>query len=205
MQSDLKHVMVDLETLGTIPGCVGLSIGAVVMDFDKMELAEEFYTVVSTPDSLESFLHVDPNTVKWWNDKSPDARRVLEDAKALDAPSLAQAMSAFNDWLLGVGASVRKCRLYGNGADFDNPILRVMWDAAKVEPFHAKPGAGFFGGRCYRTLKSLDELFGPAFAAPKLEREGTYHHALDDAKHQARHLMSIVRHVRGAAKVPSDI
>lgn len=196
---ELKHIMVDLETMGTIPGCAGLSIGAVVMDFDRMELAEEFYTVISLADSLESFLHQCDNTVAWWEEQSHEARQVLRDATALDAPKLAEAMTAFNDWLLNIGASVRRARLYGNGADFDNPILRVMWDAAKVEPFHAKPGAGFYGGRCYRTLKSLDEIFGSSFVAPKLERQGTYHNALDDAKSQALHLMDIVRHVRSFA------
>jgi len=200
---DLKHIMVDLETMGTVPGCAGLSIGAVVMDFDRMELAEEFYTVISLPDSLECFLHQCDDTAAWWEKQSPEARQVLHDATAMDAPKLAEAMTAFNDWLLGIGASVRKARLYGNGADFDNPILRVMWDAAKVDPFGSK--AGFFGGRWYRTLKTLDELFGPSFAAPKLERQGVYHNALADAKSQAEHLMSIVRRVRGITKVPSDI
>lgn len=194
---DLKHIMVDLETMGTVPGCVGLSIGAVVMDFERMVLAEEFYTVVSLPDSLENFLHESDDTKAWWNKQSAEARQVIGHANDPKAPKLADAMTAFNSWLLGVGASVRKCRLYGNGADFDNPILRVMWDAAKVDPFNSK--AGFFGGRCYRTLKSLDELFGPAFAAPKLERQGVYHNALADAKSQAEHLMSIVRYVRGSS------
>lgn len=198
MASDLKHVMVDLETMGTIPGCAGLSIGAVVMNFDRDCLEEEFYTVVSLPDSLENFLREEEGTKAWWEGQSEEARQVIAHAKDPDAPKLVDAMSAFNNWLSSIGASVRKTRLYGNGADFDNPILRVMWDAANVKPFDSS--AGFFGGRCYRTLKTLDELFGPSFAAPKLEREGVYHNALADAKSQGRHLLAIVRKMRGLSQ-----
>lgn len=192
--AELNHVMVDLETMGTVPGCVGLSIGAVQFHPERMELGAEFYTVVSLPDSLERFLHEDEDTKAWWGRQSPEARKVLEDANHPDAPTLPEAMHKFNEYLLGLGG-MRSIRLYGNGADFDNPILRVMWDAADVQPLNSK--AGFFGGRCYRTLKSLDELLGPDFAAPKLERQGTYHHALDDAKHQARHLMETIARIRG--------
>lgn len=192
--AELKHVMVDLETLGTVPGCVGLSIGAVQMDFDRMELGAEFYTVISIEDSLDRYLREDPDTRAWWNRQPAEARAVLDEAGHPDAPSLPDAMRSFNDYLLGLGG-MRSIRLYGNGADFDNPILRVMWDAAGVLPFGSK--AGFFGGRCFRTLKTLDELLGPDFAAPKLERQGTYHNALDDAKHQARVLMETIARIRG--------
>lgn len=198
--NDIKHIMVDLETMGTVPGCAGLSIGAVVMDFDDFTLKEQFYTCVSLPDSLENFLHEEEETRKWWEDKTPEARQVLFDANDPGAPRLADALTELNKWFASIGATIRKTRLYGNGADFDNPILRVMYHAAKVQPFGAEPGAGFFGGRCYRTLKSLDEIFGPAFAAPKLERVGTFHNALDDAKSQALHLMEIVHTVRSISE-----
>lgn len=199
MRADLNHVMVDLETLGTVPGCAGLSIGAVRFCPHRLELTgEEFYTVVSVPDQLDRFLREDEATKAWWARQSADARQVLDAANHPDAPLLPAAMTAFNDFLLSMGG-MRSIRLYGNGADFDNPILRVMWDAAGVLPFGSK--AGFFGGRCYRTLKSLDELFGSTFAAPKLERQGTYHNALDDAKHQARHLLATIAAIRGGHKL----
>lgn len=194
---DVKHIMMDLETMGTVPGCAILSIGCVVMDFDTLSLGEQFYTHVSLADSLENhFLEEDADTKKWWADKTPEARQVLFDANSADAPKLVAVMESLNEWLLSIGATVRKTRLYGNGADFDNPILRVAYHAAKVQPFGSKQG--FFGGRCYRTLKTLDELFGPTFVAPKMERVGEHHNALDDAKSQALHLIEIVRAVRAA-------
>ena len=201
--SDLVHIMFDLETLGTVPGCSILSIGAVRFHPEENRLSDEFYKVVSRLSCADHFLEENDDTIEWWETKSPEARQVLYDAENHDiAVTLPAALMLLNDWMLGMGG-MRSIRLYGNGADFDNPILRVAQDAAKVLPFNSK--AGHFGGRCYRTLKSLDELFGPAFAAPKLERQGTYHNALDDAKHQARHLMETVRRIRAMTKVPGDI
>lgn len=194
--ADINHVMVDLETLGTVPGCVGFSIGAVEFHPATGKLGREFYTLVCIDDSLEQLLREEKSTLDWWEDqrkKSPEAAAALDEARSGRAPKLAEAMHALNKFLLGLGG-MRSIRLYGNGADFDNPILRVMWDASGVDMLGSK--AGFFGGRCYRTLKSLDELLGPDYAAPKLERVGTYHNALDDAKSQAMHLMAIVARIK---------
>jgi hypothetical protein len=194
MAAPIRHVMVDLETLGTVPGCVGFSIGAVEMNFDSSQLGSEFYKVICVESSLAAFLQEDPDTIKWWDSKPHEAREALIHARSGEATPLAEAMEQFNAFLLGLGG-MRSIRLYGNGADFDNPILRVMWQAADVLPFNSK--AGFFGGRCYRTLKSMEELFGPAMAFEKLERQGVFHNALDDAKSQAVHLMSNVARIRG--------
>lgn len=193
-----KFVMVDLETLGTVPGCSILSIGAVEVDLVKMRLGAEFYVVVGRQSCEAAYLREEPGTLKWWTDKSPEAKVVLDHASDPDMHKpLKDALLHFNSYLLSV-TNYRDMRLLGNGADFDNPILRVAYDAAGVEFMNAKPGAGFFGGRCYRTLKGLDELFGPRFAAPKLARQGAHHHALDDAKSQGEHLLSIVRAIRGS-------
>jgi hypothetical protein len=176
--------MLDLETLGTVPGCVGLSIGAVQFDPREGTLGREFYVVVSRADSVERFLTEDASTKEWWARQSHEAQQVLRDAESEDAcETLPHAMSKLNNWFSGVGNKTA-IRLYGNGADFDNPILRVMYQCANIQPYPAA-----FGGRCYRTLKNLDELFGPDFAFRKIERQGTYHNALDDAKSQAQHLM----------------
>lgn len=193
-KSDLVHIMMDLETMGTVPGCAVLSIGCVVMNLQTLELGDTFYSVVSLPDCLDKFLEEDPSTKEWWDGRDAAARQVLHDANDPAAPLLVEALEELNRWFASVGASVQKARLYGNGADFDNPILRVAYSAANVLPFGAKKG--FFGGRCYRTLKSLDELFGPTFQAPKMDRQGTYHNALDDAKSQALHLLEFVRSIR---------
>lgn len=172
-------VMVDTETLGTVPGCVPLSIGAV--GFDEDGLFNEFYVVIQRQTCEDAFLSVSPETLKWWESKSPEAREVLE--QSLDAAHslpLAAALGRFNTFL-GRHGGAENVRLWGNGSDFDNALLACAYDAAKV-----KTGWRFWNNRCYRTLKNL---------APDVpvEREGTYHNALDDAKTQARHLQQVLK------------
>lgn len=71
--------------------------------------------------------------------------------------------------------------VWGNGADFDNPILATAYGALnQVQPW--KP----YNGHCYRTLKSLVK-------GPKIERTGTHHNAVDDARSQALHAIQLLR------------
>jgi hypothetical protein len=189
--NDLTHIMLDLETLGTVPGCVGFSIGAVVFDPHAQKLGSEFYTVINVDSCLDRYLREEEDTKKWWAGQSDEAKVALLEARdpTVSVP-LVEALENFNGWQRAQALS-KNIRMWGNGADFDNPILRVMYDAAGIKPY-----ANGFGGRCYRTLKNLDELFGPAFAFTKVERTGTHHNALDDAKTQAIHLMENLKRIR---------
>lgn len=169
----MKHVMVDLETLGTAPGCVILSVGAV--EFDPAEgLGREFYAVIHTESCTDAGLFIDPDTKAWWDKQKAEARQVLEDAEDENVSnSLSAVLKEFGAWL-PKGAIV-----WGNGADFDNPILSAAYKAVgEKQPW------GNWNGRCYRTLKNM-------FPAVKLVREGTYHNALSDAISQAKHAIAI--------------
>jgi hypothetical protein len=64
------NVMVDIETLGTEPGCVVLSIGAVAFD-KEMGFVEDFYEVINTVDSFSEGLTYDNDTLAWWK-KQPE-------------------------------------------------------------------------------------------------------------------------------------
>lgn len=171
----MQDVMLDLETLGTRPGCVVLSIGAVF--FDRDGLGAEFYTTLRKSLCVRAGLHVDPDTVKWWSRQTPEARLILDSVKSSTALPPRKALAEFNEFLAAGGAQ----RIWGNGADFDNPILLAVYHAVGV-----KPAWGPFGNRCYRTAKN--QLPGP-----KLTRQGTHHHALDDAKSQALHFGELLR------------
>ena len=86
----IAHVMIDLETLGTLPGSVILSIGAVVFDPSKpiSECIEgQFYCVVNTEDSLRHGLKLNQATLDWWERQSQEAREVLHEAASQDTSS----------------------------------------------------------------------------------------------------------------------
>ena len=178
----MVNVMVDLETLGQRAGCQVLSIGAVAVDPVTGELGEEYYRVVKLGD--DNFgLHIDADTLSWWEKQHPKARKVLTQAKAVRGNrTLDKALVEFNKYLAQFGPKVVK--IWGNGSDFDNAILIACYKATGVQN-----GWDFWNNRCFRTLKNL----APSI---KQERIGTYHNALDDAKTQALHAIKIFKHLK---------
>lgn len=172
-------VMIDLETLGRRPGCKILSLGAVV--FTKQGLTKEFYTEVQR--SHQGFLTVDPATVAWWEEQDPEVSDRLftnQDKK----PTLRSMLTEFDAWLSSVAEVNDRgelgVRIWGNGADFDNAILQVAYEAMAKEPSWP-----FWNNRCYRTLKGLATVI-------KLERRGPHHNALHDATSQAAHAIKLL-------------
>ena len=68
---DATHVSIDIETLGTAPGSVILTIGAVA--FNRHGLIPErngilgtFYQRIDLDYSLRAGLTVDASTLRWW-------------------------------------------------------------------------------------------------------------------------------------------
>lgn len=176
----MKHIMVDLETRGSVPGCAIISIGMVAFCPETKKLDKGLYVVVLKESCDEVFLGESADTMAWWAKQSPEARKVLElsESRKSSVP-LRLALDQSNAYIKRFGGK-KEARVWGNGADFDNGILQVAHEAARVPP-----GWQFWNNRCYRTVKNL---------APdiKLERVGTYHNALDDARSQAQHLLQIV-------------
>lgn len=168
------HVMLDLETFGNGNDAAIVSIGAV--KFNQTEILDEFHVAVD-PESCTAFgLKIDASTVMWWLD--PDraaARAALLDLVQVD---LGSALVGLTEWLGNDIAAI-----WGNGATFDNVILRSAYRACRMEY-----PVGFWQDQCYRTLK---------YRAPGIEivREGTHHDALDDARCQAKHLQAIIEHL----------
>lgn len=172
----MQDVMIDLETLGTVPGCSILSIGAVAFNTCTGEIDDGLYTIVSRESCKKLGLHEDDGTIKWWEGQGEKARDVLIASASQMAAPLPMALEELNAYLRQYSC----VRVWGNGADFDNPILACAYRVAGV-----KPGWAAYNGRCYRTVKNMAKHV-------KLVRSGTHHNALDDAISQAKHLMDIV-------------
>lgn len=171
------HCMIDFETLSTMPNAAVLSLGAVAFTTEGI-LPIEFYTNIDADDCVARGLNVEEATVQWWEQQSEEAKAAL---KVEPIRSLYDSMVAFNKWVKEVKAET----LFGNGADFDNPILKSCFQAIDADlPF--KPWAG----RCYRTIKNIPGM-------PKIDRSaGTHHNALDDARNQALHLIEMNKVIR---------
>lgn len=162
----MKHVMMDLETLGTMPGSVIVSLGAV----EFMPAGSSFYALIDATSCQQLGLRIEAGTVMWWLGQSDTARQAL-----LEAPGepIMGVLGAFADWLAAVrGGS--DLRLWAKGPSFDASLLRSAYRAARMEaPWH------YAEERCVRTVLEL--------AGVEIERaaDGVRHHALDDARRQA--------------------
>lgn len=167
-----RDVMIDLETLGTGPGCIVLSIGAVAFGPKDKSLGPTFYQVFNTQNQSNFGLYEDAGTVQWWEEQSDEAREVVEQARH-GGELLRDGLLRFNGWVSQF--SKPKLCVWGNGADFDNAIIQDLYRRAGI-----KQPWNFWNNRCFRTLSGE---FGDLY--PKPFRNGTYHNALDDAKFQA--------------------
>lgn len=176
------HIMVDLETLGTEPGSVILSIGAV--HFCHGEILHSFQATVTPESCVALGLKADPGTMMWWLKQSDAARQALLDGQQ-GAAAIVAVLDDFKRWLAQrAEGDWGRVKLWSNGASFDGVLLAAAYRMAGLQtPWK------YSGERCYRTVKALH---------PEVEetaREGTHHDALADATHQARHLMKLLPHL----------
>lgn len=172
------HLMIDLETFGTRVGCQVRSLGAVF--FSPAGLGDTFYANFRTEPQAERGLHQDPGTVTWWAQQGENARRALEENQ--EAPEM--ALARFAAWI-GARTTFKEVRIWGNGANFDEPILAELHRA-----FNLKQPWRYSNSRCFRTLRALSGVAAPV--EPVLK-----HHALDDAVAQAQHAVAILNHTGG--------
>src|SRR5690625_5684115 len=111
----MRHVMIDIETLGRTPGCPVVAIGAVLFDPDTGALGAEFEETVTLTDAMAGFV-VDPETVAVWLGLSADARAALLRGNR----SLSNALDRLGRFMQGPHAYVG-----GIGATFDISILET--------------------------------------------------------------------------------
>lgn len=172
-----KHIMVDIETWGVGSKALPVSIGACRFDPMGGEVEDRFHVAIDPASAKAAGLEISTDTMLWWLAKERgDARDAWLAQTRLD---IWTALQGFSEWATSDGFDL----VWGNGATFDNVILRNAFEAVGLEcPWR------FWQDACYRTLKGL----APAI---KIERDGTHHDALDDAVSQAKHMQAVVAHL----------
>lgn len=165
------HCMIDLETLGTRPGDVILSIGACL--FSPTEnITSVFYVTIDPESSKAAGLRAQKSIIEWWQKQDPITMREAFKGEL----SLESALTQFRMWL-----PTENVLMYGNGANFDNALLAAAYRTMKMDvPWK------FWNDRCYRTLAAM-------FMKSRVEQVGNKHNALNDAKTQALRLIQIVK------------
>ena len=166
----MKHIMLDLETLGTSSKSVIVAIGAVAFDFES-DFQETWYSTVSAKSGVDAGLQMDPDTVSWWLQQSDQAREIFKNP----SNDLKSALNLFSAWV----KEVDPAGVWGNGVDFDNVIIMNSYVACGMKmPYR------YSKNRCFRTVRGL-------FPTEGVVRQGTHHNALDDAIFQMQVLKKI--------------
>jgi len=175
-----NEIMLDLETIGVSNNAAILSIGAVRFDItDSTSYGSKFYVNVSVESCLKYGLQADGGTIMFWLKQADEARKVLFE----NPLSLELACEKFRVWAAGAKT------VWGNGATFDNTILRNAFRVANAEfPIH------FRGDRDVRTIVALAKQLG--LVLEKQERVGQHHNALDDAMYQVQYVTKIFKAMR---------
>lgn len=166
----MKHIMLDLETLGTRADSVILSLGAVKFDLDSDKIDDKgFYASISVDSNLDLGRRIQEDTLLWWFKQDIAAQTVFHEEKT----TLAQALEDFSDW---VGTD--DYEVWSNGADFDLPMVAHAYAQIQMEtPWK------FWASNCFRTYKKLP---GAKAIASGVPFSGVKHNALADAFHQAQ-------------------
>lgn len=188
MRLEDNQCSLDIETLGTKPGCAVVSIGAVAFSKDRV-LPARFYRVLDIKSQLKLDLRINPETLAWWMDQDPAVQLTLKDALSM-AGQIGEALDEFSLWYR------KQCfnAVWARGASFDFAILTTAAQRAGRElPWK------FWQERCQRTVTAM-------YPEVQVPRSGTYHNALDDAITQAQHLVDIHRysHDNPQTGVPAD-
>lgn len=164
----MSDIMVDLETLGTNPNSVILSIGAV--RFSRNERNEKyennFYERISIDSCIEKKLDIDSTTMEWWKLQKEDVR--YEALENPDRKPLKQVLTEFSKWF---GSETNK--IWGKGPSFDCSILANAYRKCDMEP----PWK-FWNERDVRTIMDLGNI--KSYHLPNNQM----HHPIADCKRQ---------------------
>ena len=183
-------IVIDIETLGTKPGCVILEIGACAIDPDTGAITANFSRRLD-----EVFVNDRPfdadmrATIEWWHGSkglsdtySALIRRGTPGMFPRDPRDPRADLEAFAAWFKNQtsAADPNRVRIWANGPQFDFVILRASFDRYGVEcPWP------FWQERCVRTaLEMADYKKGSVLWSER----GPRHRALNDARHEARKL-----------------
>lgn len=163
----MKHVMIDLETLGISADSVFLSIAAVQFDL-RGNTDQEFLMNVELESALKAGRTISPGTLQWWLTQRPEIMN-----KMFNNPTpLEYALEELGRFLL-VNHIVSP---WGNSANFDLGMLANAYTKACIPlPWR------YSNERCYRTAFALSGL------KHNVKPENA-HDLLEDCRYQIKEL-----------------
>ncbi len=194
----MKHVMIDLETMGDTPTSAIIAIGAVSFGQNKdkvwvVDESQQFYVKIQLQSCIDAGLSVDGSTVAWWLQQSQAAREEFKNNEKHHPIDF--VLMEFATWFKSIGGIYP----WGNGADFDVAIMNHAYSKMRLYAYKGtrrqefmdlQAPWQFWNSRCFRTLKNVIKV-------PVTGFEGAAHNAGADALHQAKHACLILNNMVG--------
>lgn len=184
-----RDIVVDLETLGTRPGCMVPAAALVEVNIATGEFLRSELVELDLNDQRRYGLEIDPDTMTWWMGQSNDARKLFKRLGEGQGMPLHQGLLALSNFILGDTAQDPDAPvphpdvfLWGNSDRFDNGILGALYYRAGMkEPWP------FWQDRDLRTLREAATRAG--YSRPRTDPT-TAHDAMADAVAQAQDVLN---------------
>lgn len=174
----MKHVMFDLETLGTGPKAPIVQIAACLFN-EKGEVLSEFNRKVDLEDSFHLF---EPTigTIEFWLKQSDRARELVFQGERVN---LSKALLDLNSWLNAIDGK----RKYWSHATFDPPILMNAFQVMGIKSWMAFHD--------FVDIRTINLLAGEVKTQPR-EEFGEHHDAAADCRFQAHYVATMLRKLK---------
>ena len=171
------NIMIDLETLGVIPGCVILSLAAVEFELNTGKIGRYFYENISIESSLEENFKIEEESWRWWSEQDNDVKKEI----VTNPKPLKIVLEGLDRFLNDINPDRKSIRVWGNGSSFDLGILSFAYFQLRMKiPWM------FWAERDLRTIVAF---------APDIKKRtdfvGKRHHPLYDCLHQIKYCSKI--------------
>ncbi len=178
----MQHLMIDLETMGKGPNAPIVAIGAVFFSPATGVLGRQFHTPVNLSSDMAAGAKPDGDTILWWLGQSDETRAFIANKQA---PDIHTALDKLTVFVADNCEKPKYLKVWGNGAAFDNVILRSAYERCGRAPCWE-----WFNDLDVRTVVAMGREVG---FDPKQDMafEGERHNALADAIYQARYVSMI--------------
>jgi len=178
------HVMIDIESLGTKPGAVVASIGAIAFEPTYADpIGRSCSSTIDIADAQARGLTIDGDTLAWWMRQSEEARAsTFKGEWHLDEALL--HLSKFVDETRAFSTE-GVVRIWAHSPSFDVALLEAAYKVVGLKaPWNFREP---------RDTRTLFDLAGLDFKAFPAEAGAIEHDALSDARHQVRAVVESYR------------
>lgn len=183
-----RHIMIDIETLGTFTNAPVVTIGACFFNPMTGEIGDKFYERIDLAEAMQ-FGKADPETLRWWLKQDARAQAELV-KKGKSAADVLRALTAFYK-------RSTDGRVWGNGPTFDITILEQQYSRVLGE----KAPWPFWNVRDVRTVVDIAEGLVKKPAA--FTQDAVAHNALDDCIFQVGYVSQMWQALRGQGSAPA--